>query len=1103
MKKILFFFIGVYFISSFSLFTCYAQNKTELWGMTNHGGNGTNGQGGGVIFKTDQDGNNLKVVHSFIDIPGQQPTSDLCKASNGKLYGMTKFGGAYSFGVLFEYDPSTGAYTRKLDFEGPTNGRYPIGPLMQGSDGKLYGMTSQGGVKDCGVLFGYDPVTNIYIKKWDFIEAISGNRPCGSLMQTSDGKLYGMTQLGGTNHKGVLFEYDLSDDTLIKKLDFAGRLNGSYPWGALIQASNGKLFGLTVKGGINDMGVLFEYDSNADLYTKKTDFFGGSLGGNPYGSLMQASNGKLYGMTYKGGGNDDGILYEYNLLTNSYTKKFSFSIIGGKNSYGSLMQASDGKLYGMISEGGTNTGGLIFEYDFSTDTLIKKLDFDNASNGASPLGSLIETSDGKLYGMTSEKGKYNSGILFEYNISNSTFTKKLDFEDAFSGKEPNGSLTQAYNGKLYGMTKKGGVIKENTLSEGGGVLFEFDPTTNIFTKKLDFLGLSNGRNPSGSLIQASDGQLYGMAPYGGTNDLGILFKYNPTNDSLTKILDFSGAINGSIPLGDLMQATNGKLYGLTLSGGIYDRGILFEYDPLSSTFTKRYDFICNYNECNFGIHPEGSLIQATNGKLYSMTSSGGIYSRGVLFEYDPIIKGYSKKYDFKGYPDGERPNGSLLKTTDGRLYGMTGQGGANLDGVLFEYELVTNTYSVKYDFSTISGSSPSWGSLMQASNGKLYGMTDGGGIHDMGVLFEFDPTINKYTKKIDFYGLIGEFPVATHLIEIWVQPQILDDVKDAVFCSGSDGSFSVDARGYNLSYKWQVDKGFGFNDINDDSTYINETSKRLGIAKTLVSMNGYRFRCEVKSSCPSMSIFSDTAVLFIKSIPYKAESISGLDLICQGQDSVTYAVPTIEGSASYIWALPPGATGKSTTDSIKVNYTTSAISGNISVKGYNLCGDGGQSTLPISVKIKPEAPTITLQGNTLHSIINYGNQWYNQNGLINGATDQDYLVSSVGTYYDIVTTNECSSGPSNIINIAITGIEYTENNKLIKVYPNPVSTELIIEIEGSTDLTRFEILNLAGQIILKGCFVERTVIQTKDLHPGIYLIKIENSKIFEFKKIVK
>ncbi len=1082
MKNLFTLYVILIFTFSLSSFTCFAQNLTELWGMTYSGGNG-----GGVIFKTDGNGNNLQYMPFVIENPGQYPNSGLCQASNGKLYGMTMQGGANGDGVLFEYDPITNTYNKKLDFAGTTNGRSPLGSVMQASNGKLYGMTMYGGANDFGVLFEYDPITATYTKKLDFDWATNGSNPNGSLLQASNGKLYGMTSGGGANGGGTLFEYDPITATYTKKLDFDLETNGFSPNGSLLQASNGKLYGMTLGGGANNMGVLFEYDPATNNYTKKLDFAGATNGNYPCPSLIQASNGKLYGMTLIGGANDFGVLFEYDPTTATYTKKLDFAgTSNGSNPNGSLLQASNGKLYGMTSDGGANNGGILFEYNTSTNICTKKLDFEGTTNGRAPSGSLVQASNGKLYGITSMGGASDMGVLFEYDSAINTCTKNLDFDWATNGSNPNGSLLQASNGKLYGMTSAGGA---NNM----GVIFEYDPITTTYTKKLDFDGTTNGSFPRGSLMEASNRKLYGMTSMGGANYYGVLFEYDPITATCTKKLDFDGTILGGGPYGTLMQASNGKLYGMTDHSLVHDYSVLFEYDPATSTCTKKLEFSGN--------SPRGSLLQASNGKLYGTASMGGANYLGVLFEYDPITATYTKKLDFERTTSGREPNGSLIEAYNRKLYGMTAYGGINDLGVLFEYDPITATYTKKLDFEGATNGSYPFGSLMQASNGKLYGMTSAGGTNNDGVLFEYDPTNGIYTKKLEFDGANGSYPSYSQLIE---QPGISAGPYDATICPPESGTnFSIAAAGIGLSFQWQVDGGSGFTDIINSSIYSNATTKTLNITNVSITMNGYHFRCAITSTVPVFSIFSNTATLIINTIPASAGTISGNSTVCQGQNSLTYTVPAIANATSYIWTLPTGTSGTSTSNSIIVNYETSAVSGDIIVKGNSSCGDGAESVLPVVVNARPVRPVIYQNGIILNSDALNGNQWYDQNGLINGATNQNYTLTSNGNYYVIVTINGCSSESSNSINVVATGIDFTKDNKSIRVYPNPVSYELIIEIEGGTEKTEFEILNSSGQKVFKGFLFEKIVVPTTDFSPGVYIIKIENGKTFDFKKIVK
>src|ERR1035437_2750803 len=310
-------------------------------------------------------------------------------------------------------------------------------------------------------------------------------------------------------------------------------------------------------------------------------------------------------------------------------------------------------------------------------------------------------------------------------------------------------------------------------------------------------------------------------------------------------------------------------------------------------------------------------------------------------------------------------------------------------------------------------------------------------------------------------------------------------------CLGQNSVFyTVPAISNATSYVWTLPQGATGTSTTNNIIVDYGNSAVSGN----ITVNGI-------NSCGDGAI--STLAITVNSLPGTAGSISGLTSVCQSQSAVIYTVPTIANATSYIWSLPLGATGTSSSNSITVNYRISAVSGNITVNGHNVFGDGAISTSAIGVNAKPSTPIITQNGTILHSDAINGNQWYNQNGFINSATNQDYTVSVTGDYYVIVTLLGCSSDASNIINVIPTDIEVTENNKSIKIYPNPVSNELIIEIEGNNGKVNFEILNLIGQVVFKGTTTEKTVVQTSSFAPGVYVIKLENGKTFEFKKIVK
>lgn len=139
----------------------------------------------------------------------------------------------------------------------------------------------------------------------------------------------------------------------------------------------------------------------------------------------------------------------------------------------------------------------------------------------------------------------------------------------------------------------------------------------------------------------------------------------------------------------------------------------------------------------------------------------------------------------------------------------------------------------------------------------------------------------------------------------------------------------------------------------------------------------------------------------------------------------------------------------------------------------------------------PVTPVVTVLADVLHSDAPLGNQWYDENGAIAGATDQEYTAPATGNYYTIVTLDGCISDTSNVVFIDFTAVDPIDANSDIKVYPNPVRDELIIEVPGNSENVKFEILNSLGQVVYKGHITDKAVVKMSRYSVGIYMIKIE------------
>lgn len=348
---------------------------------------------------------------------------------------------------------------------------------------------------------------------------------------------------------------------------------------------------------------------------------------------------RLFGVTEDGGNSDNGTIYSIDVPSNRFVCHFKFTGPNGANPVGSMIQASDQKFYGLTHDGGLHNAGVLFSFDPVGNTTSIKFNF-GSTYGKYPTGGLLLAPDGKLYGTTEEGGSSNSGVLFSYDPTTDVLQKLYDFSTP--GPAMTGRLIAASDGKLYGLHS----------SRHG--IFSFDPIFNNYELLRQFT-LAEGRTPRGTLLQASDGRLYGTARAGGDNGYGTLFSFDPSNGDLVVHRSFSLG-DGAYPVGDLIQdnLTSEDIKGLTESGGAFSGGTIFKFDPLTSTFTKYHDF-----SSDDGQHPGGGLLFTPNAYLsyFGTTKWGGANGKGTIFRLGWSGE-FEKIYDFTG-ANGSAPAGSL------------------------------------------------------------------------------------------------------------------------------------------------------------------------------------------------------------------------------------------------------------------------------------------------------------------------------------------------------------------------------------------------------------------------------------------------------------
>jgi uncharacterized repeat protein (TIGR03803 family) len=390
--------------------------------------------------------------------------------------------------------------------------------------------------------------------------------------------------------------------------------------------------------------------------------FDGTDGHYPYAALVQATNGDLYGTTEFGGANGSGCNFQGcgtvfkitpgGALTTLYSFCAQNDCPDGAEPWAGLVQATNGDLYGTTVAAGANG-----YYDFGTvfkitpggalTTLHSFCSQSGCTDGEEPYAGLVQAANGDLYGTTSEGGTncapYGCGTVFKITPGGTLTTLYSFCSQGFpcpDGQYPVARLVQATNGDLYGATERGGPNNDGTF-------FKITPRGTLTTLYTfcSLSGCADGEVPHAGLVQATDGDFYGTTFQGGAHGYGTVFKVTPSG-TLTTLYSFcqqSGSISctdGASPSAGLVQATDGNLYGTTGNGGAKGDGTIFKITP-SGTLTTLYSF-CSQSVCTDGAFPTAALVQSTNGDLYGTTSGGGANTDGTVFRLSvglgPFVK---------------------------------------------------------------------------------------------------------------------------------------------------------------------------------------------------------------------------------------------------------------------------------------------------------------------------------------------------------------------------------------------------------------------------------------------------------------------------------
>jgi uncharacterized repeat protein (TIGR03803 family) len=338
----------------------------------------------------------------------------VAQGRDGNLYSTTPKGGTLGNGAVYKITPS-GTLSVLYDFD-VTHGSLPYGGLTLGTDGNFYGTTYQGGTNATGTIFKIapaGPLTVLYnLKSGD------GSSPYGAPIQGTDGNFYGTTYGGGSGYGTV---YKLTAANVFTTLYKFDNTHGGQPHAPLVQGTDGALYGTTYSGGnAGGYGTVFKV-TTAGVQTVLYNF-DSTHGANPFGPLVQGTDGNFYGVTYSGG-SGSGVVFK---ITSTGVLTVLHNLNGGTEGGGSfagLAQVNDGSLYGVAQRGGSNFVGTIFRITTSgTYSVLHSFD---RPTGDTPQVTLLEHTTGTLYGVTVEGGTSTGGVVYSLKNTLAAFVRPL------------------------------------------------------------------------------------------------------------------------------------------------------------------------------------------------------------------------------------------------------------------------------------------------------------------------------------------------------------------------------------------------------------------------------------------------------------------------------------------------------------------------------------------------------------------------------------------------------------------------------------------------------------------------------------------------------
>jgi uncharacterized repeat protein (TIGR03803 family) len=363
----------------------------------------------GTGFSSDADAApSVQIVHSFAPGEARNPGSEatLVAGPANLLYGVSQQGGHTDQGIAYSFNTRTGRYQLLHSFSRPDGGTVLPQGIAVGAAGTIYVTTYQGGRFDYGSIYLLSP-GGLALRIHSF-DGVHGGLPAGPLRKR--GQYFYGTGYVGEIGQGSAYRFD-----------GLGRLEVLHDFPNLTQPDEALPFGLNEGAGGTFYGATNGWvappESHGAVYSLRDNgeyavlhYFTGADGSRPFAAPVLAADGNLYGTTYEGGASDCGVVYRI-APDNSFVVVHSFSSeADGCHPFGGMIAAANGKLYGVNYDG-------VF-YEVNTDgTVHALLHFNESGDPSGVQSALIESAPGVFHGVSGNGGQYSLGTIFRLKLN--------------------------------------------------------------------------------------------------------------------------------------------------------------------------------------------------------------------------------------------------------------------------------------------------------------------------------------------------------------------------------------------------------------------------------------------------------------------------------------------------------------------------------------------------------------------------------------------------------------------------------------------------------------------------------------------------------------